>query len=188
MHGAIKEHRSVAELLLALFTGREQATVIYGDLIEMAATRGHLWFAAAYARTLISLSWRILVALFVAEIARQFLFDLFHLYMRNSPAVWRNATRILRQRAQFVRSTAGVYYVDTLVRLAIRRCSLRSPRSLRPPHRCRNDRHDHRLPRYPLDIAHRSHSHARPRLCRFPFQTMAQVDRSAGLDWGGWTY
>jgi hypothetical protein len=92
MHNPIKEHGAIAESLLALFAGRERATAIYGDLTEMAAKRGRLWFAAAYGRTLISLTWRIVVALFVADIARQFLFDLFHLYMRNSPAVWRNAT------------------------------------------------------------------------------------------------
>jgi len=92
MHNPMKEHRTIAERVLALFTGRERATAIYGDLTEMAATRSRPWFAAAYARTLISLSWRIVVALFVADIARQFLFDLFHLYLRNSPAVWRNAT------------------------------------------------------------------------------------------------
>jgi len=92
MDNPMKGHRTIAESLLALLTGRERATAIYGDLTEMAATRSRLWFAAAYARTLISLTWRIAVALFVADIARQFLFDLFHLYLRNSPAVWRNTT------------------------------------------------------------------------------------------------
>lgn len=81
-----------AESILALFAGRERAAAIYGDLTEMAATRGPLWFAAAYARTLLSFTWRIVAALFVADVGRQFVFDLFHLYMRHTPAVWRDAT------------------------------------------------------------------------------------------------
>jgi hypothetical protein len=36
-----------------------------GDLTEMAATRGRLWFWTAYARTLITLGWRTPVALIV---------------------------------------------------------------------------------------------------------------------------
>ncbi len=83
---------SLPESLLGLFAGRDRAAAIYGDLTEMAAARGRLWFAAAYVRTLVSFTWRVVVALFVADIARQFVFDLFHLYMRHTPAVWRNAT------------------------------------------------------------------------------------------------
>ena len=37
-----------AEWLLARLTEPERAAAIYGDLTEMAATRGRLWFAAAY--------------------------------------------------------------------------------------------------------------------------------------------
>jgi hypothetical protein len=81
-----------AESILALAAGPTHAAAIYGDLVEMAATRGQLWFVAAYLRTLVSLTWRIVLALFVADIARQFLFDLFHLYLRHTPAVWRYAT------------------------------------------------------------------------------------------------
>ena len=81
-----------AESLLALLAGRDRAAAIYGDLTEMAAARGRLWFFAAYIRTLMSLGWRLVVALFVADIARQFVFDLYHLYMRHTPAVWRDAT------------------------------------------------------------------------------------------------
>ena len=44
-----------------------RAAAIYGDLTEMAATRGRLWFWAAYARTLFALTWRIVLALFVAD-------------------------------------------------------------------------------------------------------------------------
>ena len=55
----------------------------------MAATRGRHWFAAAYLRTLVALTWRILLALFVADIGRQTIFDLFHLYLRIAPPAWR---------------------------------------------------------------------------------------------------
>jgi hypothetical protein len=81
-----------AESLLALFTSPTRAAAIYGDLTEMAATRTRLWFFAAYARTLFSLTWRIVLALFVADIGRQLIFDLFHLYLAHTPATWRNAT------------------------------------------------------------------------------------------------
>ncbi len=54
--------RTIAESLLALFAGRDRAAAIYGDLTEMGATRGRLWFAAAYVRTLISFTWRAPVA------------------------------------------------------------------------------------------------------------------------------
>ena len=77
------------EALLALIAGPGRAAAILGDLTEMAATRGRLWFFAAYVRTLVALTWRIPVGLFVAEIARQTIFDLFHIYMNYTPASWR---------------------------------------------------------------------------------------------------
>jgi hypothetical protein len=83
---------SPAESLLALVAGRERAAAIFGDLTEMAATRGRLWFVAAYLRTLVALTWRIVLALFVADIGRQTIFDLFHLYLRHTPTAWRDAT------------------------------------------------------------------------------------------------
>src|ERR1035441_9864840 len=83
---------SPAESLLALFAGSDRAAAILGDLTEMAATRGRLWFVAAYARTLVSFTWRIVLALFVADIGRQMIFDLFHLYIGHTPVAWRNAT------------------------------------------------------------------------------------------------
>lgn len=85
-------NKSISESILALFAGRERAAAIYGDLTEMAATRGSLWFAAAYVRTLATFTWRIVLALFVADATRQALFDLFHLYLRHTPLVWRNAS------------------------------------------------------------------------------------------------
>lgn len=83
---------SPAEALLALVAGPQRAAAIMGDLAEMAQARGRLWFAAAYARTLFTFTWRIVLALFVADVGRQMIFDLFHLYLRHTPAAWRNAT------------------------------------------------------------------------------------------------
>ncbi|MGP8260994.1 MAG: hypothetical protein ACLQM6_13690 [Acidobacteriaceae bacterium] len=61
-------NRSLPESILSLFAGRERAAAIVGDLTEMAATRGRLWFAAAYVRTLVSLGWRAPVAFLCAYI------------------------------------------------------------------------------------------------------------------------
>src|ERR1019366_5508664 len=83
---------AIAEWLLARITDPTRAAAIMGDLTEMAATRGRAWFWTAYARTLVSFTWRIVLALFVADIGRQMIFDLFHLYIRHTPAAWRNAT------------------------------------------------------------------------------------------------
>ena len=80
---------SLTESLLALFAGRARAAAIYGDLTEMAATRGTLWFLAAYARTLFSLTWRIVFALAVADIARELMFNLANLYFHATPPAWR---------------------------------------------------------------------------------------------------
>ncbi len=83
---------SPAELFLALFAGPARAAAIMGDLAEMAQARGRVWFIAAYTRTLFTFTWRIVLALFVADVGRQLAFDTFHLYMRITPAAWRNAT------------------------------------------------------------------------------------------------
>jgi hypothetical protein len=80
---------SPVEIFLALFAGPDRAAAILGDLTEMAATRGRLWFLAAYLRTLFTFTWRIVLALFVADIGRQSIFDLFHLYLRVTPPAWR---------------------------------------------------------------------------------------------------
>jgi hypothetical protein len=86
-----------AESLLALFAGRDRAAAMMGDLTEMAATRGRLWFFAAYARTLVSLTWRIVLALFVAEVGRELMFNLANLYFQVTPSTWRttNAPHVL---------------------------------------------------------------------------------------------
>jgi hypothetical protein len=59
-----------AERLLARIAdptlGPDRAAAIYGDLLEISATRGPLWFWTAYARTLVSLGWRTPAAFLVA--------------------------------------------------------------------------------------------------------------------------
>lgn len=47
-----------AEWLLRWAAGHDGGTAMYGDLTEMAATRGNTWFWWAYARTLVALTWR----------------------------------------------------------------------------------------------------------------------------------
>jgi hypothetical protein len=64
---------TAAEGLLARITDRTRAAAILGDLTEMAATRGRLWFAAAYLRTLIILGWRSPVALVAASVCTYWL-------------------------------------------------------------------------------------------------------------------
>jgi hypothetical protein len=83
---------NLPESVLALFAGHDRAAAIMGDLTEMAETRGRGWFAAAYLRTLVTFTWRIVLALFVADVGRQFVFDAFHLYLRHTPADWRANT------------------------------------------------------------------------------------------------
>jgi len=80
---------SVSESVLALLTGRKRAAAVIGDLSEMAITRGRLWFWAAYARTLFSLTWRIVLVLFVAEITREFIFNLAAIFFHLTPPSWR---------------------------------------------------------------------------------------------------
>jgi len=64
----------IAEWLLTLFAGRERAAAIMGDLEELAATRGSLWFWTAYARTLVTLGWRTPVAFLIAMVSMRFIF------------------------------------------------------------------------------------------------------------------
>ena len=67
--------RSLSESLLALFAGRERAAAIYGDLLELAASRPRTSFWTGYFRTLTSLSWRPLTAFFAAAIVCVILYD-----------------------------------------------------------------------------------------------------------------
>ena len=61
------------EWLLSCITSRERATAIIGDLTEIAATRGRLWFWIAYARTLVALGWRTPAAVLAAIVSIKYL-------------------------------------------------------------------------------------------------------------------
>jgi len=80
---------SPADALLALFAGRERAAAIMGDLTEMKATRDRLWFATAYVRTFVSLTWRIVLALAIATAGLQIILNSFHTYQTHMPVAWR---------------------------------------------------------------------------------------------------
>lgn len=80
---------SSAETLLARLTDPTRAAAMYGDLTEMAATRGRLWFIAAYTRTLFSLTWRIVLAFEAAVVCRLVIFNLCGLYFHVAPPTWR---------------------------------------------------------------------------------------------------
>ena len=72
-------NRTFAESILTLFVRRDRAAVMYGDLIEIANTRGHIWFIAAYLRTLADLTWRTVAAVILAMSLYQLLGNtLFH--------------------------------------------------------------------------------------------------------------
>ncbi len=64
---------SFAEWFLSQNIGPQRASAIMGDLEELAATRGRLWFAAVYLRTLITLGWRSPVALVAASVCTYWL-------------------------------------------------------------------------------------------------------------------
>jgi len=52
----------LGEWILKSAAGQERGTAIYGDLVELAATRSRVWFWVAYTRTLVALTWRIPLA------------------------------------------------------------------------------------------------------------------------------
>lgn len=55
-----KSRRSgFADWVLRRAAGEERGAAIYGDLVELAASRGRGWFWAEYARTLVALTWRV---------------------------------------------------------------------------------------------------------------------------------
>jgi hypothetical protein len=62
-----------AEWFLSQDIGPERAAAILGDLTEMAATRGRLWFWTAYARSVVSLGWRTPVAILAAVVSVKYL-------------------------------------------------------------------------------------------------------------------
>ncbi len=57
---------NLPEAILARITDPTRAAAILGDLLELSATRGRLYFWTAYARTLISLGWRTPAAFLIA--------------------------------------------------------------------------------------------------------------------------
>lgn len=81
--------RNLAESLLALFAGSARAAAIYGDLVELSATRGRLWFFATYTRTLLSLTWRTPVAFLCGVGVFDVAFPLFQAWMHHMPHAWR---------------------------------------------------------------------------------------------------
>ena len=96
--------RSATEWLLARVTDQTRAAAIYGDLLELAQTRGPLWFWTAYARTLISLGWRTLAAIVAVVV--------FTRYLRRNIAVFARAARELSPTpARPVRRTAPLLFI-----------------------------------------------------------------------------
>jgi hypothetical protein len=65
---------SAPEWLLARLTDPTRAAAIMGDLLEISAIRGPLWFWTAYARTLVTLGWRGPVALLFAIACMKLMF------------------------------------------------------------------------------------------------------------------
>jgi hypothetical protein len=88
----------IAEWLLARIAGCDRAAAIMGDLLELSATRGRLWFWTAYARTLISLGWRAPVAFVFAMASMRFIFGTVF------PWLWNRRTTHLMDAGLF-----GVY-------------------------------------------------------------------------------
>ncbi|HXE06857.1 MAG TPA: hypothetical protein VN612_03095 [Acidobacteriaceae bacterium] len=82
--------RPFAETVLAIFAGRERATAIYGDLAEMAATRGWVWFVGEYLRALVRLGWRTPVAFACSFAAFQLLASGMEFWLRHMPGAWRD--------------------------------------------------------------------------------------------------
>jgi hypothetical protein len=64
---------AISEWLLARVTTPDRAAAILGDLTEMSATRGRLWFWTAYARTIVTLGWRAPFAFLIAIASGTFL-------------------------------------------------------------------------------------------------------------------
>lgn len=63
----------IAEWVLRRAAGAERGTAMYGDLTEMRATRGRIWFWFAYARTLLFFTWRTPVAVGTAIISVKYI-------------------------------------------------------------------------------------------------------------------
>jgi hypothetical protein len=79
---------NLAESLLAQAAGRARAAAIYGDLTELAQTRGHFWFWTAYARTIVSFAWRWPVAVAVGYFSFTHLQVLFARWIWHAYPTW----------------------------------------------------------------------------------------------------
>src|ERR1035437_8801804 len=80
--------KPLTEALLARVTDSTRAAAILGDLEELAATRGRLWFWTAYARTIISLAWRPPAAFLLGYFAFELMMCLVPMWIRHTPPVW----------------------------------------------------------------------------------------------------
>ncbi len=87
--------RSIAESILARTIGSARAAAIYGDLLELAAARGRLWFLAAYLRTLLALTWRAPAAFLVALACVRIMCRVYPMWVqhavRHLPAQWQGS-------------------------------------------------------------------------------------------------
>ncbi len=80
---------NLSETLLARLTNRTRAAAIMGDLFELSATRGRLYFWSAYLRTLISLTWRTPVAFLCGYAAFELMMRLIPIWIKHTPQLWR---------------------------------------------------------------------------------------------------
>jgi hypothetical protein len=90
-----------AEWFLAQAIGSVRATAIYGDLEELAAARGRLWFWTAYVRMLISLGWRTGGPAFIVGWVCTY---------QLAPLAW----RAMRTLFHPLRGVSGLYHVSVL--------------------------------------------------------------------------
>jgi hypothetical protein len=58
--------RNLTEVLLTRSIGAQRAAAIAGDLLELASTRGKLWYFVASAKTVLSITWKLPVAFLMA--------------------------------------------------------------------------------------------------------------------------
>jgi hypothetical protein len=82
--------RGIAEWVLKRAAGAERGTAAYGDLTEMATTRGRIWFVGEYIRTLIRLGWRTPVAFACGIAAFRLLASLIEFWLKHMPGAWRD--------------------------------------------------------------------------------------------------
>ena len=138
---------STVEWLLGRISGADRAAAIMGDLTEMAAKRGPLWFWMAYARTLVSLSWRAAAAFVAGCAAFSLMCSLFVYWMHHTPPDWRteSGAQIFSTMAPAIAATTvSLWFAlpfglirwgtsDRFVRLACALFALATPTLFFPP-------------------------------------------------------